>query len=62
MKKWKKKEIESKSKFKTLNIDGTRYKTNLISKFENRKKYTVPDYFYYSGDRYESFCERRTKS
>ena len=43
MKKWKKKEIESKSKFKTLNIDGTRYKTNLISKFENRKKYTVPD-------------------
>ena len=43
MKKWKKKEIESKAKFRTLNIDGTLYKTNLISKFENRKKYTVPD-------------------
>lgn len=43
MKKWKKKKIESKPKFKTLNIDGTHYKTNLISKFENRKKYTVPD-------------------
>jgi len=43
MKKWKKKEIESKPKFKTLNIDGTHYKTNLTSKFENRKKYTVPD-------------------
>ena len=43
MKKWKKNEIESKPKFKTLNIDGTLYKTNLISKFENRKKYTVPD-------------------
>ena len=43
MKKWKKKEIESKPKFKTLNIDGTHYRTNLISKFENRKKYTVPD-------------------
>jgi biotin carboxyl carrier protein len=43
MKKWKKKKIESNSKFKTLNIDGTHYKTNLTSKFENRKKYTVPD-------------------
>ncbi|MCK4699095.1 MAG: acetyl-CoA carboxylase biotin carboxyl carrier protein subunit [Bacteroidales bacterium] len=43
MKKWKNKEIESKSKFKTLNIDGTCYKTNLTSKFENRKKYTVPN-------------------
>ena len=43
MKKWKKKEVESKPKFKTLNIDGTLYKTNLISEFENRKKYTVPD-------------------
>lgn len=43
MKKWKKKKIESKPKFKTLNIDGTHYKTNLTSKFENRKKYTVPD-------------------
>ena len=43
MKKQKKEEIESKSKFKTLNIDGTSYKTNLISKFENRKKYTVPN-------------------
>jgi len=43
MKKWKKKKIESKSKFKTLNIDETLYKTNLTSKFENRKKYMVPD-------------------
>jgi len=43
MKKWKKKEIESKPKFKTLNIDGTRYKTNLTSKFENREKYMIPD-------------------
>lgn len=43
MKKWKNKEIESNPKFKTLNIDGTHYKTNLTSKFENRKKYTVPD-------------------
>ena len=43
MKKQKKEEIESKSKFKTLNIDGTLYRTNLISKFENRKKYIVPD-------------------
>lgn len=43
MKKKKKEEIESKSKFKTLNIDGTRYRTNLSSKFENRKKYIVPD-------------------
>ena len=43
MKKWKKKEIEPNPKFRTLNIDGIRYKTNLTSKFENRKKYTVPD-------------------
>ena len=43
MKKWKKKETESKPKFKTLNIDETHYKTNLNSKFENRKKYSVPD-------------------
>ncbi len=43
MKKWKKKEKESSPRFKTLNIDGTHYKTNLTSKFENRKKYTIPD-------------------
>ena len=43
MKKWKKKEIKSNTKFKTLNIDGTHYKTNLTSKFENRKEYAVPD-------------------
>ena len=43
MKAWKKKDPESKPKFKTLIIDGTHYKTNLTSKFENRKKYIVPD-------------------
>jgi len=43
MKTWKKKETESKPKFKTLIIDETHYKTNLTSKFENRKKYIVPD-------------------
>ena len=43
MKTWKKKETKSKPKFKTLNIDETHYKTNLTSKFENRKKYVVPD-------------------
>ena len=43
MKTWKKKKPKSKPKFRTLNIDETIYKTNLISKFENRKKYTVPD-------------------
>jgi len=43
MKTWKKKEPKSKPKFKTLIIDETHYKTNLIYKFENRKKYTVPD-------------------
>ena len=30
-------------KFKTINIDGTKYKTLLTKKFENRTKWEVPD-------------------
>lgn len=32
-----------KPRFKTVNIDGTKYKTHLTSKYKNRKKYEVPD-------------------
>lgn len=39
----KKEKKESKHNYKTLNIDGTRYKTILTQKFENRKRYTSPD-------------------
>ena len=35
--------MTNKSRSKTLNIDGTRYKTNFTSKFENRKKWKYPD-------------------
>jgi pyruvate carboxylase len=35
--------MEKKSKLKTLIIEGTKYKTNLTRKYENRKPWVIPD-------------------
>lgn len=43
MKRSKKEENKPKPRFKSVNIDGTKYKTYLNSKFKKRKKYEIPD-------------------